>query len=90
MQTLESHLAGSWVRGQGAADTLVNPATEEPLAAAASLGLDLAGDLARTVPAPGGKQRTVTEAILLMAWHEAHHQGQIHLTWNLFKAAAGA
>lgn len=36
---------------------------------------------------PGGKERTVGESILLLTWHEAHHQGQIHLTWNLYKAA---
>lgn len=33
--------------------------------------------------------RTVEESIMLLAWHEAHHQGQIHLTWNLYKAAHG-
>jgi uncharacterized damage-inducible protein DinB len=31
--------------------------------------------------------RTVGESILLFNWHEAHHQGQIHLTWNLYKQA---
>lgn len=36
---------------------------------------------------PNGK--TVGEAILLLTWHEAHHQGQIHLTWNLYKQAHG-
>jgi hypothetical protein len=29
------------------------------------------------------------ESFLLLAWHEAHHQGQIHLTINLYKAAHG-
>ena len=24
---------------------------------------------------------------LLIAWHEAHHQGQAHLTLNLYKAS---
>jgi hypothetical protein len=33
--------------------------------------------------------RTVVESILLLTWHEAHHQGQIHLTWNLYKQAHG-
>ena len=37
----------------------------------------------------GNTKRTVGESLLLMAWHEAHHQGQIHLTWNLYKAAHG-
>jgi hypothetical protein len=37
----------------------------------------------------GTVKRTIGETILLMGWHEAHHQGQIHLTWNLYKAANG-
>jgi len=45
--------------------------------------------LARLVPGPGTTQRSVGETILVMAWHESHHQGQIHLTWNLYKAANG-
>jgi hypothetical protein len=45
--------------------------------------------LARQFSAPGGKTRTVGEAIILLNWHEAHHQGQIHLTWNMYKAANG-
>lgn len=43
-------------------------------------------DFARTV-VTGNKARSVGESVILLAWHEAHHQGQIHLTWNLFKAA---
>jgi uncharacterized damage-inducible protein DinB len=33
--------------------------------------------------------RTIGETIVLFIWHEAHHQGQIHLTWNLYKEAHG-
>jgi hypothetical protein len=33
--------------------------------------------------------RTIAESIVLLTWHEAHHQGQIHLTWNLYKQANG-
>ena len=44
-------------------------------------------DLERKIPGPGGTQRTVGATILMLAWHEAHHQGQIHLTWNLYKQA---
>jgi len=33
--------------------------------------------------------RTVGESVVLFIWHEAHHQGQIHLTWNLYKQAHG-
>jgi len=31
----------------------------------------------------GKNQRSIAETLILMAWHEAHHHGQIHLTWNL-------
>lgn len=42
----------------------------------------------RKIGAPG-KERILGDSIILYTWHEAHHQGQIHLTWNLFKAAHG-
>jgi hypothetical protein len=48
-----------------------------------------ADELAKVQTMPNGSQRTVGESLLLLAWHEAHHQGQIHLTWNLYKAAHG-
>lgn len=51
-------------------------------------GLDTAG-LTRKTTARDGTQRSVGESIVLLTWHEAHHQGQIHLTWNLYKAAHG-
>jgi oxepin-CoA hydrolase/3-oxo-5,6-dehydrosuberyl-CoA semialdehyde dehydrogenase len=53
--TLQSYLGGRWVEGSpGSEQVLVNPATEEPLARAASGGLDLAAALthARTVGGP--------------------------------------
>lgn len=37
----------------------------------------------------GKVERGVGESLILIAWHEAHHQGQIHLTWNMYKAAHG-
>src|SRR5690349_3601276 len=45
MKTLRSYLGGRWVEGSGARQTLVNPATEEPLAQASSEVLDLASAL---------------------------------------------
>jgi DinB family protein len=45
--------------------------------------------LARMVPAAGGKMRSVEETLMVLIWHEAHHHGQIHLTWNLYKVAHG-
>ncbi len=26
----------------------------------------------------------------VLCWHEGHHQGQAHITWNLFKATQGS
>ncbi len=52
------------------------------------VGLDTDG-LARMIPGPNNTQRSVGEAIILLTWHESHHQGQIHLTWNLYKVAHG-
>lgn len=37
----------------------------------------------------GATKRAIGETLILLAWHEGHHQGQIHLTWNLYKAAHG-
>lgn len=47
------------------------------------------GELDRMLAMPNGSQRSIGDSLLLLAWHEAHHQGQIHLTWNLYKAAHG-
>ena len=62
-------------------------ATYEPLKKFTSE--QTAETLQRQIPASGGKTRSIAEAITLLSWHEAHHQGQIHLTWNLYKAAHG-
>src|SRR5918994_1465643 len=41
MSQLRSYVGGRWVAGTGAPHTLLNPATEEPLAQASSEGIDL-------------------------------------------------
>lgn len=38
---------------------------------------------------PPDRQRKLGDAIVLLAWHEGHHQGQLHLTWNLYRQANG-
>src|SRR5437763_10962251 len=40
MKTIRSYLAGSWVEGAGKSQTLVNPATEEPVAEVAGGPVD--------------------------------------------------
>ncbi len=44
-------------------------------------------DLSQVTDFPNNVKRTIGESAILLAWHEAHHQGQIHLTWNLYQAA---
>jgi len=63
MIELESYLQGRWVRGSGRAATtatLVNPATEEPIATSNTEGLDFAGALeyARRVGGPALRAMT--------------------------------
>jgi uncharacterized damage-inducible protein DinB len=63
---------------------------EENLQALKSYVATLSGaDLDRKLMDRHGKERSIGESLILLAWHEAHHQGQIHLTWNLYKAANG-
>lgn len=38
---------------------------------------------------PNNLKRSIGESITLLIWHEGHHQGQIHLTWNLYKQSHG-
>jgi 3,4-dehydroadipyl-CoA semialdehyde dehydrogenase len=63
MLQLKSYLAGRWVAGSGSPQTLLNPATEEPLATASSDGLDLRGalDYARTKGGPALRALTFAE-----------------------------
>jgi oxepin-CoA hydrolase/3-oxo-5,6-dehydrosuberyl-CoA semialdehyde dehydrogenase len=82
MIELESHLGGKWVRGRGAAATLLNPATEEPLASAAAEGLDLAAALrfARQRGGPALRALTFRErGELLRAMSRAVHASRDEL-----------
>ncbi len=38
---------------------------------------------------PGLQDRgwTLRDVLDVLAWHEAHHQGQAHLTWNLYRTS---
>jgi 3,4-dehydroadipyl-CoA semialdehyde dehydrogenase len=63
MQELRSYVAGSWVAGTGAQQTLLNPTTEEPLAQASSEGIDLKAALhhARTTGGPALRAMSFAE-----------------------------
>jgi len=45
-------------------------------------------DLATIPPALKERGINIGKALQIITWHEAHHQGQAHITLNLFKAAA--
>jgi uncharacterized damage-inducible protein DinB len=44
-------------------------------------------DLERIPPALKERGITIARALKILPWHEAHHQGQAHLTLNLHKAS---
>ena len=53
METLQSYVAGAWITGSGKQSTLVNPATEEPLAVTSTEGVDF-GQAVAFARAEGG------------------------------------
>ena len=63
MLELRSYVGGRWVAGTGAAQTLLNPTTEEPLARASSEGVDLkaALDYARSTGGPALRAMSFAE-----------------------------
>ncbi len=82
MQLLGSYLSGSWSQGSGARATLVNPATEAPLAEVASGGHDLAAAFTHARTAGGRELAAMTFAqrgALLGALAKAVHAGREEL-----------
>jgi 3,4-dehydroadipyl-CoA semialdehyde dehydrogenase len=74
MQELKSYVGGRWVAGTGTPQTLLNPATEAPLATASSEGIDFAAALehARAKGGPALRAMTFAErAALLKAMADA-------------------
>lgn len=45
-------------------------------------------DLSVIPPAMKERGLTIEQILYLLGWHEGHHQGQIHITLNLWKASA--
>jgi oxepin-CoA hydrolase/3-oxo-5,6-dehydrosuberyl-CoA semialdehyde dehydrogenase len=60
VRTLRSFVGGRWFEGTGEPDTLVNPATEEPLARVSATGLDRAKALAHARDVGGPALRALT------------------------------
>lgn len=40
-------------------------------------------------PALAQRKLSLRDVLHIIGWHEAHHQGQAHITWNLYRAAQG-
>jgi len=72
---LRSYVQGHWVEGQGALATLVNPATEEPLARTGTGGIDFAAALehARAGSATLREMTFAQRGEVLRAWSQALH-----------------
>jgi 3,4-dehydroadipyl-CoA semialdehyde dehydrogenase len=62
MINLKSYVEGGWVQGTGPADTLLNPATEEPLATVAAGSIDRAAVMAFARDRGGPALRAMTFA----------------------------
>src|SRR3954465_3017038 len=82
MGTLRSYVEDRWVEGQGELATLVNPATEEPLARAGTSGIDFGKALehARVKGGPALREMTFAQrGELLRAWSKALHAARDEL-----------
>ena len=62
METLESFVAGEWIRGSGTPHALHNPTTEEPIARTSTGGLDFARAVQHARTEGGGSLRAMTFA----------------------------
>ena len=40
-------------------------------------------------PALAARGLTIQEVLYLLGWHEVHHQGQAHITLNLYQQSHG-
>src|SRR5437879_4752564 len=77
MDTLRSFVEGRWATGREPFATLVNPATEEPLARTSTAGIEMGAALAYARSRGGPALRGLTFAQrgeLLRAWSKALHE----------------
>ena len=62
---------------------VLNGAREHLLATLRAIGDDRLDEIPEALRE---RKIAVRDVFSLLAWHEAHHHGQAHLTWNLYKA----
>src|SRR5438876_10121070 len=76
MKTLRSFVGGRWIEGREPFATLVNPATEEPLARTSTAGIDFGAVLEYGRAQGGAALRELTFAQrgeILKSWSKALH-----------------
>src|SRR5438309_7620281 len=76
MKTLRSFVEGRWIEGKEPFATLVNPATEQPLARTSSAGIDFGADVefGRSQGGPALRELTFAQrGALLGSWSKALH-----------------
>lgn len=99
-ERLAPHKAGAWAdlwprfRGGSTPDDEIPSASairqtlagtrEHLLATLGEFGDDRLGEIPAALAA---RKLTVLDVLHILGWHEAHHQGQAHITLNLYKAA---
>ena len=82
MRTLRSHVEGKWVDGKEPFATLVNPATEEPVARTSTAGIDFGAVLEYGRAQGGAALRELTFAQrgeILKSWSKALHAARDEL-----------
>jgi len=63
---------------------VLNEGREHLLATLADFG----DDRLEEIPAALAERKlTIRDVLYILGWHEAHHQGQAHITFNLYKAS---
>ena len=91
-------LAELWPRFRGGStpdDVIPSPAEiraalEVGRAALIETLADYGDDRLDEIPPPlAARKLTVRDVLHILGWHEAHHQGQAHITLNLFKSQRG-
>jgi uncharacterized damage-inducible protein DinB len=65
---------------------VLSQSREHLLDTLAKIGDDRLGEIP---PAMAARKMTLLDVLHIIGWHEGHHQGQAHITCNLFKAQAG-
>ena len=66
--------------------TVLAEARQHLLATLTSYGDDRLDEIPEALKARG---LTVLQVLHIIGWHEGHHQGQAHITYNLYKSSQG-